>query len=192
METEVAVVTCGAGGLGQLITQRLAQRDLSLLSPTSIVMRPRSSQRNSRARQPRLIHRDRRFQCRDIRRLMAEVASLGVLKILINNSGGWLAGCQFPSRIMAPLPRSEPTHADAGRSACGSADEQPRGTIVNISSSAGLASQAYGSPEYGVRRPDSFASRRPLRTGSSATTFVLTAWCRTGSASPEPFENLSR
>jgi NAD(P)-dependent dehydrogenase (short-subunit alcohol dehydrogenase family) len=103
METEVAVVTGGAGGLGQLITQRLAQRGFVVAiadidRDAAAELTAELAGQGSRA----LFIETDASNADDIRRLMAEVASLGVLKILINNSGGWLAGCQFPESDQWP------------------------------------------------------------------------------------------
>jgi NAD(P)-dependent dehydrogenase (short-subunit alcohol dehydrogenase family) len=154
METEVAVVTGGAGGLGQLIAQRLAQRGFVVAiadidCDAAAELTAELAEQGSRA----LFIETDASNADDIRRLMAEVASLGALKILINNSGGWLAGSQFPEsdqwprcldlNLLMPMLAAQlavPLMSNRG------------GSIVNISSSAGLASQAYGSPEYGAAK----------------------------------------
>jgi NAD(P)-dependent dehydrogenase (short-subunit alcohol dehydrogenase family) len=154
METEVAVVTGGAGGLGQLIAQRLAQRGFVVAiadidCDAAAELTAELAEQGSRA----LFIETDASNADDIRRLMAEVASLGALKILINNSGGWLAGSQFPESDQWPrcldlnllMPMLAAQLAVPLMSSRG-------GTIVNISSSAGLASQAYGSPEYGAAK----------------------------------------
>lgn len=154
METEVAVVTGGAGGLGQLITQRLAQRGFVVAiadidRDAAAELTAELAGQGSRA----LFIETDASNADDIRRLMAEVASLGVLKILINNSGGWLAGSQFPESDQWPrcldlnllMPMLAAQLAIPLMSSRG-------GSIVNISSSSGLASQAYGSPEYGAAK----------------------------------------
>jgi NAD(P)-dependent dehydrogenase (short-subunit alcohol dehydrogenase family) len=101
METEVAVVTGGAGGLGQLITQRLAQRGFVVAiadidRDAAAELTAELAGQGSRA----LFIETDASNADDIRRLMARVASLGVLKILINNSASCRVRSESPGSCL--------------------------------------------------------------------------------------------
>ena len=84
---------------------------------------------------------------------MAQAASLGAVRVLINNAGGWLAGPQFPEsdqwrrcldlNLVMPMLAAQlavPLMINRG------------GSIVNVSSAGAWGLQAYGSPEYGAAK----------------------------------------
>jgi NAD(P)-dependent dehydrogenase (short-subunit alcohol dehydrogenase family) len=97
MGGDLAVVTGGAGGLGRLITQRLAERGLLVVIAD-----------NDRAAATQLVKELRGLGRRAVfvdtdaadpqalEQLMLQVANLGTLRVLVNNAGGWLPGPQYP------------------------------------------------------------------------------------------------
>ena len=154
MDLDLAVVTGGAGGLGRLITQRLAERRLCVVIADTD---------HAAAAQlvTELQHRSRRAVFVDtdaadaeaVERLMTQVAELGTLRVLVNNAGGWLPGPQYPEgrewrrsldlNLIMPMLAAQlavPMMINSG------------GSIVNVSSSGGMGSRAYSSPEYGAAK----------------------------------------
>ena len=88
-----------------------------------------------------------------VERLMAQAADLGTLRVLVNNAGGWLPGPQYPEgrewrrsvdlNLVMPMLAAQlavPMMINSG------------GSIVNVSSSGGMGSRAYSSPEYGAAK----------------------------------------
>lgn len=89
-------------------------------------------------------------------RIVAAARSRGGPHVLVNNAGGWTPGEQWPAaapedwaatlelNLLAPM-RLTQLVLDPMRALGG-------GAVVNISSSGGVGSQAYGSPEYGAAK----------------------------------------
>jgi 3-oxoacyl-[acyl-carrier protein] reductase len=84
---------------------------------------------------------------------MTQAADLGTLRVLVNNAGGWLPGPQYPEgrewrrsvdlNLIMPMLAAQlavPMMINSG------------GSIVNVSSSGGMGSRAYSSPEYGAAK----------------------------------------
>ena len=153
--SSVAIVTGGAGGLGRLISTALAARDLLVVvadldreAGTGLV-----AEIESRGGSAVFVATDAAEEAA-ITRMIEQAAALGDLAVLVNNAGGWLPGPQFPEpsalwRRSLALNLAMPMFATqlalplmAGRG----------GSIVNLSSSGGWGSDAYGSPEYGAAK----------------------------------------
>ena len=100
MEAEVAVVTGGAGGLGRLITCKLARQGfvVAIAYTDREAANQLSAELADVARSGQFIETDA-SDADAIRSLMAQAASLGAVNVLINNAGGWFAGPNSPSRI---------------------------------------------------------------------------------------------
>jgi 3-oxoacyl-[acyl-carrier protein] reductase len=82
---------------------------------------------------------------------MTQAADLGTLRVLVNNADGWLPGPHSPEgrewrrsvdlNLVMPMLAAQlavPMMINSG------------GSIVNVSSSGGMGSRAYSSPEYGA------------------------------------------
>ena len=154
MVVDVAVVTGGAGGLGQFIARELADHGLRVViaDTDQDAALELVGQLQARGNRATFIHTDA-ADVAAIEQLMAQVADLGLLRVLVNNAGGWLPGPQFPEaadwrrsidlNLVMPMLAAElavPLMSGSG------------GSIVNISSSGGLGPQPYGSPEYGAAK----------------------------------------
>ena len=154
MGVEVAVITGGAGGLGRLITLRLAERRLCVvIADTDRAAATRLvNELRGRGRRAVFVEADA-AEPEALEQLMLQVADLGTLRVLVNNAGGWLPGPQYPEagewrrsidlNLVMPMLTTQlavPLMTNAG------------GSIVNVSSSAGVDSQPYGSPEYGAAK----------------------------------------
>jgi NAD(P)-dependent dehydrogenase (short-subunit alcohol dehydrogenase family) len=146
MDVDLAVVTGGAGGLGRLITRRLAERGLCVVIADTD---------HAAASQlvTELQHRGHGAVFVDTDAADAEAADLGTLRVLVNNAGGWLPGPQYPEgrewrrsvdlNLVMPMLAAQlavPMMINSG------------GSIVNVSSSGGMGSRAYSSPEYGAAK----------------------------------------
>ena len=88
--------------------------------------------------------------------VLAEAHDAGGLDVLVNNAGGWTAGpAQFPDaaasawratielNLLAPMELTQRALPELRRS---------KGAVVNVASSAGVESTAYGSPEYAAAK----------------------------------------
>ncbi len=88
--------------------------------------------------------------------VLTEAQQVGGLDVLVNNAGGWsLGGEQFPDaqpaawravvelNLLSPMALTQQALPAMGRRG---------GAIVNIASSAGVDTSAYGSPEYGAAK----------------------------------------
>jgi NAD(P)-dependent dehydrogenase (short-subunit alcohol dehydrogenase family) len=154
MEAEVAVVTGGAGGLGRMITRKLAQQGLvvAIADTDRGAATQLSAELAGLGCRSQFIETDA-SDSDAIRRVMAQAASLGAVRVLINNAGGWLAGPQFPEsdqwrrcldlNLVMPMLAAQlavPLMINRG------------GSIVNVSSAGAWGLQAYGSPEYGAAK----------------------------------------
>lgn len=150
---KVAIVTGGAAGLGRLITLELVRRSLHVVvadrdaaAGTRIAVEAGSDSVTSVVADA--------SDADDIGRVVGLAGSLGDLTVLINNAGGWLPGRQFPEseawrraidlNLAMPMLATQlclPLMASSGG-----------GAVVNVSSSGGWDSTAYGSPEYGAAK----------------------------------------
>lgn len=153
-DVDVAVVTGGAGGLGRLISHRLADRrllvviaDTNQTAGVELV-----SKLEVGGHEAVFIHTDAADPVA-IEQLMARVTDLGRLRVLVNNAGGWLPGEQYPQatgwRRSVDLNLVMPMLAAQLALPLMSGSN---GGIVNVSSSAGLGSRPYESPEYGAAK----------------------------------------
>ena len=126
MVVDVAVVTGGAGGLGQFIARELADHGLRVViadtdQDAALELVGQLQTRGSRAT---FIHTDA-SDAAAIEQLMAQVADLGLLRVLVNQC--WRLAARpavSRSRRLAAQHRSQLGHADAGRRACRTADER--------------------------------------------------------------------
>ena len=154
MNVDVAVVTGGAGGLGQLITRRLAGR--GLLAVVADIDGEAGArlvgELADQGRRAAFVETDA-SESAAVQRLMTQVGALGTLKVLVNNAGGWLPGPQYPDsdrwrrsldlNLLTPMLATQlalPLMRLHG------------GGVVNVSSSGGWGSAPYGSPEYGAAK----------------------------------------
>ena len=158
----LAVVTGAGDGLGREIALRLARvgagvlvvdRDLAAAEETAEQVR--ASRVKAWALQADV--------CvdADLVDLAARARDLGGIDVLVNNAGGWTPGEQFPlarpddwSRTLdlnlrAPM-RLTQLVLDGLDHRRGRRDEPA--AVVNVSSSAGLGTAAYGSPEYAAAK----------------------------------------
>lgn len=154
MDVDLAVVTGGAGGLGRRISQRLAERGLCVViadtdhaAATQLI-----TELHDRGRRAIFVDTDA-AEGEAIEQLMTQVADLGTLRVLVNNAGGWLPGPQYPEarewrrsvdlNLVMPMLAAQLAVPMMINSGCG---------IINVSSSGGVGSGAYGSPEYGAAK----------------------------------------
>ena len=154
MSERVAVVTGGAGGLGRLISTALARRgflvvvaDQNAEAGTGLV-----AELEAQGGAAIVVPTDAAEPV-GITRLMERAGGVGEFRVLVNNAGGWLPGPQFPESdswqrslalnlTMPMLATQLALPMMAGRG----------GSVVNVSSSGGWGSDAYGSPEYGAAK----------------------------------------
>jgi NAD(P)-dependent dehydrogenase (short-subunit alcohol dehydrogenase family) len=96
MGVDGAVITGGAGGLGRLITQRLAERRLCVvIADTDRAAATRLvSELRGRGRRAVFVETDA-AEPEAIEQLMLQVTHLGTLRVMVNNAGGWLPGPQY-------------------------------------------------------------------------------------------------
>jgi NAD(P)-dependent dehydrogenase (short-subunit alcohol dehydrogenase family) len=155
MNQRIAVVTGGAGGLGRLISTALVARDFVVV----VADRDRAAgtrlvgELEGRGERAVFVETDA-ADAVAITRMVEQAAELGDLAVLINNAGGWQPGPQFPEPS-SPWQRSLALNLVMPMLATQLA--LPRmtgrgGSIVNVSSSGGWGSDAYGSPEYGAAK----------------------------------------
>lgn len=154
MDIDLAVVTGGAGGLGRLVTQRLADRGLCVViaDTDQVAATQLVTELHERGRRAVFVETDA-ADAEAVDRLMRQTADLGTLRVLVNNAGGWLPGPQYPEarqwrrsidlNLVMPMLAAQlavPMMINSG------------GSITNVSSSGGMGSRAYGSPEYGAAK----------------------------------------
>ena len=153
--TDIAMVTGGAGGLGLHLTRKLS------LTGWHVVVADRDVSAGQRAVDEveteggvaTYVETDA-SNADEIHRMVGLAESLGRVAILVNNAGGWLPGAQFPEsntwrhaldlNLAMPMLATQlcvPLMAASGG-----------GAVVNISSSGGWDSAAYGSPEYAAAK----------------------------------------
>lgn len=153
-DVDVAIVTGGAGGLGRLITHRLAERRLLVVvaDTNQTAALNLVAEIDAHGHTAVFVHTDA-ADAAAIEQLMARVPDLGRLRVLVNNAGGWLPGEQYPRtagwrrsidlNLVMPMLAAQlalPLMSGVG------------GAIVNVSSSGGFGSTPYGSPEYGAAK----------------------------------------
>jgi len=157
IETDAAVVTGAAAGLGRLIAEALAGRGRDLV----LVDRSQGGLDDARrAIEDRYAVRVRTRVCdlgsaEAVRSLGAELARDRPIGALVNNAGAWTAGDQYPDaepdawwsamtlNLLTPMLLTQslwPTLASVS------------GAVVNVGSSGGSGDDAYGSPEYGAAK----------------------------------------
>jgi 3-oxoacyl-[acyl-carrier protein] reductase len=158
----LAVVTGAGDGLGREIAVALARRGVAVLVS--------DRDPDAAARTAGLV-RERRvggwsFQCdvtehTDLHALADRARDLGGADVLVNNAGGWTAGgAQYPHaayddwsrtldlNLRGPMLLTQLFLDDLDRR------RGPRrvGAVVNVSSSAALGADPYGSPEYAAAK----------------------------------------
>jgi NAD(P)-dependent dehydrogenase (short-subunit alcohol dehydrogenase family) len=194
MDVDLAVVTGGAGGLGRLITQRLAERGLCVViadtdhaAATQLV-----TELHHRGRGAVFVDTDA-AGAEAVERLMTQAGDLGTLRVLVNNAGGWLPGPQYPEgrewrrsvdlNLVMPMLAAQlavPMMINSG------------GSIVIVSSSGGMGSRAYGSPEYGAAKAGLIRFTSCVADWADGHRIRGNAWSRIGSASIGPGTSSSR
>lgn len=139
---KIAVVTGGASGLGWFVVEALravgARVIVADLRPAKGVTLADVATENGRTS------------------VLDEARAAGGLDVLVNNAGGWSLGdAQFPDAaptawraaieldLLAPMALTQQALPALRRGG---------GAVVNIASSAGVQTTAYGSPEYGAAK----------------------------------------
>ncbi len=153
MSKSLAVVTGGASGLGKIIAWSLHRqgRHVAIADRDQGAGIALADQLKNAAGWCTFIRVDISDED-EVRRLFDQLATLGHRRLLVNNAGGWLPGPQFPDtddwyrsldlNLRMPMLATQlalPLMHDGG-------------AVINISSSAGWDSAAYGSPEYAVAK----------------------------------------
>src|SRR5262245_52209851 len=145
---EVCVVTGGGGGLGELIVGAVAERGWIVVAVDIDGAAARSVAGAEAAVTADLRDPDQ------IPEVVGRAVSLGRLRWWVNCAGGWSPNVQFPegdewrstlaldleTPMLATQLCLEPMRAGGG------------GAVVNVSSSAALGDEAYGSPEYAAAK----------------------------------------
>ncbi|RKN32308.1 SDR family NAD(P)-dependent oxidoreductase [Micromonospora musae] len=153
----IAIVTGAGGGLGREIAIGLADTYYGII----VVDRDeRAAEACAHVIEARAV--PVRKVCADVRvpsdadRIVSAARELGGPHVLVNNAGGWTPRRQYPEatadewaatinlNLVAPMMLSQLVMAPTR--------EQGSGAIINISSSAGIDSTSYGSPEYGAAK----------------------------------------
>lgn len=153
MGPDVAVVTGGAGGLGELLVRALAAGGRHVLvadrdahAAGTLVADVVQHGGTASFVEVDLLEPDA------VATVLARADEIGRLRLLVNDAGGWLPGEQYPHtdawmrslQLNLVVPMLATQHA------------LPRlrdgGAVVNVSSSGGTGTGAYGSPEYGAAK----------------------------------------
>jgi 3-oxoacyl-[acyl-carrier protein] reductase len=153
--TAIAIVTGGAGGLGRLLTLELAR------AGSHVVVADRDEAAGKEVvdavaaagGRATFVETDA-SEAAQVHRLVDRAGSLGKVAVLVNNAGGWLPGPQFPDTdewrraldLNLAMPMLATQLCVPLMSAAGG------GAVVNVSSSGGWDSGAYGSPEYAAAK----------------------------------------
>ncbi|WP_134740202.1 SDR family oxidoreductase [Nocardioides sp. 503] len=158
----LAVVTGAGSGLGREVALRLARVGASVL----VVDRDLAAAEDAVAQlelcrvkawslQADLAEDDA------VRLVAARARDLGGADLLVNNAGGWTSGEQYPAassaawgrtlalNLRAPMLLTQLFLDDLAHR--GGRSDEP-GAVVNVSSSAALGHEAYGSPEYAATK----------------------------------------
>jgi 3-oxoacyl-[acyl-carrier protein] reductase len=149
----LAVVTGGAGGLGEFIVRALARqgRHVLIADRDPVAGADLLTRLHNAGGAADFLEVDA-SEADGIHTLIARSAELGRLRLLINNAGGWLPGPQYPDtddwgrsldlNLRMPMLATQlalPLLKDGG-------------AVVNVASSGGTDSGPYGSPEYGAAK----------------------------------------
>ncbi|TYB95510.1 SDR family NAD(P)-dependent oxidoreductase [Micromonospora sp. WP24] len=153
----IAIVTGAGAGLGREIAVGLADAGYGII----VVDRDeRAAASCAHLIEQRAV--PMRKVCADVRvpsdaeRIVSAARQLDGPQVLVNNAGGWTPRRQYPEatadewaatinlNLVAPMMLSQLVLTPMR--------EQGRGAIINISSSAGIDSTSYGSPEYGAAK----------------------------------------
>jgi NAD(P)-dependent dehydrogenase (short-subunit alcohol dehydrogenase family) len=149
----VAIVTGGAGGLGEFVVRRLVQEGASVVAVDVEEGAWAAREVGSRVE---FVRGDVRVGGDGERAVAFAVERFGGLDVLVNNAGGISRGAQWPDAsalewratldlnlygpMLATQLALEPMRARGG------------GAVVNIASSAGIEWTPYDSPEYGAAK----------------------------------------
>ena len=157
IESDAAVVTGAAGGLGRLIAEALADRGRDLV----LVDRSQGALDDARRalEDGYDVHVDARVcdlgSAEAVRSLGAELARDPRVGVLVNNAGSWTTGAQYPDaepeawwsamtlNLLTPMLLTQSLWPSLARLG---------GAVVNVGSSGGTGDDAYGSPEYGAAK----------------------------------------
>lgn len=176
MSAMTAVVTGGAAGLGAVIVRTLASAGYHVVIVDRDLDGARGLAREVEHAGGRAspLRADLAAET-SVRALFDAVAEIGSLGLLVNNAGGWLPGPQFPDgddwlrsldlNLRMPMLATQlalPLLVDGG-------------AVVNIASSGGYESGAYGSPEYGAAKAGLI--RFTTATGDFAHRFGVRVSC---------------
>ena len=157
----LAVVTGAGGGLGREIAVALARRGVAVL----VADRDPAAAEDAAAAVRECRVGGWAFQCdvteeTDLRALADRARDLGGADVLVNNAGGWTPGEQYPAaayddwsrtldlNLRAPMLLTQLFLDDLDRRR---GPHRP-GAVVNVSSSAALGAEGYGSPEYAAAK----------------------------------------
>lgn len=186
----LVVVTGGAAGLGREIALRFARAGAGVLVVDRDAPAAEATAALVRA------HRVRAWAfgadvCDedDLRLLAGRVRDLGGADVLVNNAGGWTPREQFPQaapdewsrtldlNLRAPM-RLTQLFLDGLDDRRGRSDDP--GAVVNVSSSAALGADPYGSPEYAAAKAGlirfTTAMAGPDVAGRARVTAVVPGW----------------
>ncbi|MCB8955146.1 MAG: SDR family oxidoreductase [Nocardioides sp.] len=157
----LAVVTGAGGGLGREIAVALARRGAAVVCADRD--RAAADETADLVRQRRVsgwsVACDVTEEA-DLRALGARALDLGGADVLVNNAGGWTPGEQYPAapydawsrtldlNLRAPMLLTQLFLADLERRR----GPQRPAAVVNVSSSAALGAEGYGSPEYAAAK----------------------------------------
>jgi NAD(P)-dependent dehydrogenase (short-subunit alcohol dehydrogenase family) len=152
----VVVVTGGASGLGASVARAFAEAgshvvvaDRDGAAALDLVAEVRGQGGDATACRCDVTDDD------DLRRLVAVGEGLGGVDVLVNNAGGWGGGpVQYPDAApedwSAVLDLNLRAPMRAVQLFLAGMRERGEGAVVNVASSAGIESSAYGSPPYAV------------------------------------------
>ena len=158
LQGRVVVVTGGASGLGASLTRAFADAgshvvvaDRDGAAALDLVVQLRAQGRHATECRCDVTDED------DLRRLVAVAEGLGGVAVLVNNAGGWGGSpAQYPGAPpedwSAVLDLNLRAPMRALQLSLVGMRERGEGAVVNVASSAGIESSAYGSPPYAVAK----------------------------------------
>jgi len=181
-----AIVTGAAVGTGRAIAERLAAEGADVIVADV-------DERGGEETVARIGGERARFVRADMLApagVEALVTEADGLRVLVNNAGGWLGPPHFPDATPAEWGATLDLNLRSAMLATQLALEPMRraggGAIVNIASTAGLGSEPYESPEYGVAKAGLIRFTAALHEVNGVrVSCVVPDWMRTQRAEAE-------